>query len=800
MPDRSLVKSRWAGYASLYAAGLLVPVVAHAQNSESAQATEATTAADAAAAQRETAAPATRESEVPQEIVVTAQFREQKLQETPLAITALSAEALTARSFSNISDVGQVAPSVTLRLASSGYGKSTQAYIRGIGQTDFNFALEPAVGFYVDDVYHASLFGTSFDLLDLDRVEILRGPQGTLFGKNSVGGAVRLITRKPGNGFEASVQGTYGSYNRIDFRGMINIPLISDKLALRLSAASKDRDGYVSRVDFACAFPALAGTLVPTVSGAGNSCKVGTLGGEDIRAGRAALRWVPDRDVEINLVAEIIRDSSEAAADSLVYINAAAPTLANYNRNRLIPAYGIPFDGRFITDPYTSYATYESAFLGRRVPPVNTVNAESYSADLVWDIGDGVQFKSITAYQRFSGRFTQNANNAPLPLALTDNRAGFRQFTQELRLVGTAFGGRLDWATGLFYFDGESSLGGGAYLAASNIAFDQNDSTDASNRSAFAHGVLRLTDRLSVTAGLRYTRESKSYRFDRTNVVSGLPFFPGGPFTSPKSSFDRFDYKVGADYKVTGDVMIYGQVATGFKGGGINPRPFTPAAAVPFGPETLTAWEIGIKTELFDRAVRLNLAAYHSDYSDLQLSANGFDNNGRPSIIVANAGSADIEGVEAELQISSGSGLLLDATASYTGFEIKALGAAAGVSGGPSLASKAPGTPEWKLTLGAQYTIGLGSGSLTPRFDLYYQSRVFNEYTNNPIAAQPGYALANGRITYTSPNKDWTLSLAVTNIFEKFYYVNKFIQSGTYIFTGQPGRPREWAVTIGKRF
>lgn len=736
-----------------------------------------------------------------QDIVVTAQFRSTNLQDTPLAITAMTGEQLADRNFSGIADVGKSAPSVTLRQASSGYGKSTQAYIRGIGQSDFNFALEPAVGFYVDDVYHASLFGTSFDLLDLERVEILRGPQGTLFGKNSIGGAVRLISQKPKHSFEASIEGTYGSYDRLDVRGMVNIPLMEDQLALRLSVASKEREGYVDRVDFACAYPSLAGNLVPTVTGEGNSCKVGTLGGESVRAGRAALRWTPVSEIEVNLTAEIIRDNSEAAADSLIYVNTAAAGLVTHNNNRLIPAFGIPFDERFIVDPYVSFANYESAFLGRKVPAVNTVHSESYSGEIAWNLSEDIQLKSVTAYQTFSGRFTQNANNSPLPLALTDNIAGFEQFTQEFRLVGTSFNEMLDWAAGVFYFDGQSTLGGGAYLAASNIAFDQNDSTDASNRSAFLHGTLHMTERFSLTAGLRYTKESKTYRFDRTNVPAGTPFFAGGAFTSPASKFDRFDYKIGVDYKVTDDVMVYGQFSTGFKGGGINPRPFTPVAAVPFGPETLNAYEIGLKSDLFNRLVRLNLAAYHSDYSNLQLSANGLDNSGAPSIIVSNAGNARINGAEAELEIRPVDGLQIDMSASYTDFKIQALGAAAGVAGGPSLESKAPGTPEWKYNAGLQYRAELGNGAtLTPRFDVYYQSKVFNEWTNNPRAVQEGYALVNGRLTYNAPDDEWYAALSVTNLFDQFYYVNRWIQSGTYIFTGQPSRPREWAVTVGRRF
>jgi len=449
---------------------------------------------------------------------------------------------------------------------------------------------------------------------------------------------------------------------------------------------------------------------------------------------------------------------------------------------------------------------------GRSVPAVNTMHSESFSGDVTVHLTDEIQFKSITAYQKYSGRFTQNANNSPLPVALVDNQASFKQFTQELRLVGTSFSGMLDWALGGFYFWGKSGLGGGAILQASGpadpvthipsgIAFDQNEGTNARNRSAFAHGSFHLTDQFTVTAGLRYTNEWKNYMFNRTNIPSGTPFFPGGAFTSPKSKMSRVDYKLGADYKLTDDIMVYAQFSTGFKGGGVNPRPFTPATAVPFGPETLKAYEAGIKTELFDRRVRLNVAAYHSDYTNLQLSANGLDNEGSPSIIIANAGSVDIQGVEVELQIRPTRAFSIDAAASYTDFEFKDLGAAGGVSGGPTLASKPPATPKWKLNGGAQYVIDLGdAGSLTPRFDVYYQSLVFNEYTNNPLAAQPGYAVANGRVTYTSPDESWSAALAVTNIFDKFYYVNKFIQAGSYIFTGQPSRPREWSITVRKQF
>jgi iron complex outermembrane receptor protein len=793
------------------AASAVALVAANAAQAQDTQSGQTTPEVGAAEAQADTApAPserveAGRTSDDPANtIVVTAQFRETSLQETPLAISALSAEDLEARSFQNIADVGRSVPSVNLRVASSGYGKSTQAYIRGIGQTDYNFALEPAVGFYVDDVYHATLFGTVFDLLDLERVEVLRGPQGTLFGKNSIGGAVRLISREPQDEFEASVQGTYGSFERLDLRGMINLPLIEDTLALRVSAASKQRDGYVDRYDFACLYPEYAGNLQPEVTATSGSCKQGTLGGESVRAGRAALRFTPNSSIEVDLTAQVVRDSSEGAADSLIFIDTGVAALANYNANRLIPTYGIPFDGRFMVDPYVSFANYRDLRTGRAAPPVNTANETSFSGDITIDLSEAVTARSITAYQKFSGRFTQNADNSPLPLALADNQVFFKQFTQEFRLQGDVADGLLEWTTGLFYFESEAGIDGGVTLSASGangIVFDQHDRIEADNKSAFVHAVVRPTDALSFTAGVRYSDESKTYRFDRTNRPAGTPFFPGGPFTAPESTFDRFDYKLGVDYQWTDDLMTYAQFSTGFKGGGINPRPFTPASAVPFGPETLEAYEIGLKSEFFDRMLRLNLAAYYSDYANLQLSANGLDNAGNPSIIIANVGKARIQGVEAELTFEPVPAFLLEASGSFTDFKITDLGAAEGVSGGPTLASESPGTPEWKFNIGAQYTADLeGIGSLTPRFDLYYQSKVYGEYTNNPIAIEPGYALANARLTYTNPTEEWSAAIAVTNLFDKFYYVNRFIQAGGYLFTGQPSRPREWSLTVSRQF
>ena len=195
-----------------------------------------------------------KDAPVSDDIVVTAQFREQRLQDTPISITAISADTLEAREQRSVSDLGRFAPNVSLSPAGQFFGNSISAYIRGVGQSNSNFAYEPGVGMYIDDVYYGTTFGAVFDLTDLERVEIPRGPQGTLAGKNSVGGSVKLFTRKPDDTASGFIEGTYGRFNRIDVRGSANIAL-SDNLFVRLSGVSKSSDGYMTRLDFGCANP-----------------------------------------------------------------------------------------------------------------------------------------------------------------------------------------------------------------------------------------------------------------------------------------------------------------------------------------------------------------------------------------------------------------------------------------------------------------------------------------------------------------------------------------------------------------
>ncbi|HWU02203.1 MAG TPA: TonB-dependent receptor plug domain-containing protein, partial [Novosphingobium sp.] len=224
------------------------------------------------------------------DIVVTAQFRGQRVQTTPLAITAVGSAAIAQKGLSRITDITDSAPNVTMKPSSSVYGPAATVFIRGVGQTDSSFALDPGVGIYVDDIYRGITFGSLLDLLDLDRVEILRGPQGTLAGKNSIGGAVKLYSQKPDGQGGGYVEATTGSFNRIDVKAAGDFTLLPDKLFLRVSGVTRHRDGYMTRLDYNCVNP--GGTQAPTSSATSSGCKAGEEGGQNYTAARVALRWL----------------------------------------------------------------------------------------------------------------------------------------------------------------------------------------------------------------------------------------------------------------------------------------------------------------------------------------------------------------------------------------------------------------------------------------------------------------------------------------------------------------------------
>ncbi len=799
-------------------------------------ATLAVAMAAAPAAAQDEAAPA--DASVGDEIVVTAQFREQNLQDTPLAITAVNAQMLEARSQTNIAQVANSAPSVTLKPQGAAYGPSMGASIRGVGQFDFNPALEPGVGLYVDDVYYATLTGSLFDLLDLDRVEILRGPQGTLAGKNSIGGAVKLYSQRPRGSNTGTIAGTYGSRNRLDLRASGDIGL-TDTLAFRLAGVAKKQDGYVKRMDFGCVNPAGSAlnpssatqTPIPATMGSESDCVVAREGEVDFQAVRGQLRWQPTDRLDINLIADFTHDDRTNAGSVLLNRSfngaVASPNFNNpardidpFTPNDQPAANRIPLDSRFLCGPNCNYASYSSPADGAQ-PGAQGAGRTKFegwgvSGQVEYDLTDDMQLVSITAYREYETLFNNDDDFTPLAHSLGFGDLNFWSFSQELRLNGSLLDDTLEYTLGGFYMDQRSTYATTQFLRYAGLpAFQGNDPVDADTKAVFAHLSYRPIDPLTLTAGIRYTDESKTYTYTRLDLegnrnpdgTSTLPILGAldgvtGVYDGPES--DRFDFRLNAQFEITNDISVYGQWSTGFKGGGINPRPFNAQQVKPFGPETLESWEAGLKSDFFDRRVRLNLAAFFSKYKDIQLNLNNCTGvlgitMGVPCALPFNGGNAEVKGVELETTLRPVDGLLIDGAVSYLDFDYTSLVPNTGID----LSFVSPNTPKWKWSIGAQYEIDLGStGSLTPRVDATYQSDIYTNAVNRSTNLIDSYTLANARLTWANEEGDLEVSAEVTNLFDKYYLLTVFdlTTAGAGVASGQPGRPREWAVSVKKKF
>ena len=771
------------------------------------------------------AAPAANDAATDQanDIVVTAQFRGQRLQDTPLAITALSGDELAARGQTSITDVGRTAPNVNLSPATGLNGSAVAAFIRGIGQSDSSFALEPGVGVYIDDVYYGTTYGAVMDLTDLDRVEILRGPQGTLAGKNSLGGAIKLFSAKPdanGGGF---IEGTYGRFDRIDLRASADIP-VSDGVYLRLSGVSKHTDGYMTLLDYGCVNP--SGSLPPT--GGSNDCKLGTEGGVDVKALRGALRIAPSGSpLEINLVGDFAQNDSQQVATKLVYAN--NPGIRSYDAAN--PTGGVPFDSRFITCAhcYTSYATYSSggnydsgfppvppftffpqlqlAPGGFSTSPTSHVKSWGVAGTIDYQLSANLSLKSITAYRSAKGTTGLDLDGSPLEILLEQFGYSHRQFTQELRLSGKV-GSVADFTIGGYYYNATDLLTGRVQIP--NVAFDflNDDPVKNTSKSAFAHLELHATDKLDIIGGVRYTKDKKSYTFGRRNADGSAispANFPenilllGLDGTSSTYSGDRVDYRIGVNYRWSKALMTYAQVSTGYKGGGINPRPYFASQVRPFNPETLTTYEVGFKSDLFDRLLRLNGAAFYNKYNNMQLAlqvcpafADPF-----PCAAIANAGNAHVKGVELEGTLRPMAGLTIEGSMGHLDFNYTSVNPNTGIT--PDM--KAPFNSKWQASGSIEYAVDLGNtGTLTPRLDWSYQSSFYYNAVNTPLDLVAGRSLFNARLTYQDAKKDWSLSLAVTNLANKFYYAGTSYNATYGVATGTVGRPREWSITVRRNF
>lgn len=750
-----------------------------ARAQEAAQPTRSETATDAAQDGRDTAG---------NDIIVTARRTSERLQDVPVAVTAFGGAALAERSVATLDEIAKFTPNIRFdgAAALSGGNYNATVFIRGVGQNDFAIFSDPGVGFYVDDVYYARSIGGVMDAVDIDSVQVLRGPQGTLFGKNTIGGAVLINTAQPDlNRVSGQVDAIYGSYNRIDVKGAVNIPIVPGLAALRISAATLNRDGYVKRL-----------------------FDGGTQGDRSAQMARAKLRIAPEGSgLTIDIGADYTRARETSAPSDLLAVGdkpgiTGVPFLTNYNRY-VAPSLGIiaPNGQPTLNPSFITASPFETWAGG---PNYNNLDLWGVQGTIAYEIGNAT-LKSITAYRNMTAYFTRDGDNTPFVFRQTTNRDKQWQFSQELQLTGKALDGRLSYVLGVYYFKEKASDIATADLAIGLQApvapppftpavFIQNY-TD--NRSLAAYGQVdfEIVPRLSITIGGRYTSDKKEFTSINVRQRDLVKFVD----VTKNATFEKFTPRFGINYKAADDVLLYASYSRGFKQGGFNGRPLVSAAEVTeYAPEELTTYEAGLKAQWLGGRLTTNIAAFHSNYKNIQLTVNQ-----TPVNFVANAASGRINGVEFETVMRPAGWLTFNAGVGYLDAKYTAVGQGLGPTQilPITLASHFVKAPEWTVTTGLDLNHKFDNGSEAAlRLDYTMYSRIYHDVANSPIITDDGYGLLNARLSYTLPGRALTLAVFGSNLTNTLYLVSGNVSGAFGLAEASYGRPREWGMSASWKF
>lgn len=752
------------------------------------------------------------------EIVVTARRREESLQETPVAISAFSADVLETRQIQQTQDLERITPNLQFKPAGqlSGNSASSVVFIRGIGQLDPTAAVDPGVGIYIDEVYVGRAVGGAIEFGDIAGVEVLRGPQGTLFGRNTIGGAILVRTREPELGeFSGKVRLRTGEDSLYEGFAALNLP-IGETLAARVSGGFRKRDGYVTRI-----FDGL------------------DLGNDNSRTLNAALLWEPSGDFTLNLRADYTRRKEHGAPFVFAGINETAPVPAIVSVAAGCPGAKIPFapiapgDPRFgapfvpsINDPRCAndFQARGNFTNGGTAPVLSTSTVWGLSANARIDLTDALTVKWISAYRSTESRGIRDADNTPFVILTTDVGSKSTQFSQEVQLQYES--DLLSAIVGGYYFHERtrerasvpisfppsppviaSLLAGGPGSRDLQISLLKTDSA-----AVFGQVSLTPADGLEIAGGLRYTNDRKFYLGSVQNLFpSTLPdpdplptlaIPEGGPlFIYYRPNRDNFSALTGSAsirYNFTEWLTSYASFARSFKSGGFNTR-YNAAPAgfvpVPFDEESVNSYEIGAKLDF--GKLRLNLAAFQADYNDIQLI---FRQGVVP--LLFNAGKARIRGFEAELDYRPFRGLSINATASTLDDEIRSItpvpGATATVAPGDDL----PLTPSFQGSFGIAYEAHLTDRlTLTPRFDGSYTSSLTFITGSVPMIEQRAYFVGNASIRLADKDRGWDITAGVANLFDKQYLIQGNASLGTLGYAEKIyARPRNWYVQLGFAF
>ncbi|MFJ6025287.1 TonB-dependent receptor [Brevundimonas sp. NPDC092305] len=728
---------------------------------------------------------ASQEPSALDDVIVTARRTEESAQRTPLALSAFSGEQLARQGAQQVTDLQGSVPNLNI-VQGRGSSNSTNIYIRGVGQPDALQTFDPAVGVYVDDVYYSRIRGTQFDLLDLERVEVLRGPQGTLYGKNTIGGALKLISRRPGQEFRARGSVAYGDYDMIDVQGAVSGP-ITDQLAFGLSALHSERGGYVT----------------DPVTGAEYNDK-------NSNAVRASLAWDPVSNIRVDLNADYSKD------DAGLTVGQAQNTLTNlFGAPRLVLPAVAP----------------EYNFQTRTTPGLpNETRLETWGSALrvAWDLSDNLTLKSITSYRELNTDDYIDFDATQLEIADALVAVDQSQVSQELQATYT--NGGLTAVGGLYYLKEDVASHQESYnddltanlnfppLFPGSYTFTRfiDDQLETTSKAAYANLTYQVTDALRVSGGVRYTEEEKDYA-RQTSVTSSSPLLVSAyGFLPPVGKYDDTSVMISADYQVTDGVMAYARFSQGFKSGGYNGRANTPAESTEYRPETADSYEIGVKSSAWDNRFRFNVAMFQTKYDDFQARVTGLSSDpitGLPigGLSVINAGGLDLFGWEVETAVAPISNLTFDAQIGYLDASYDEFNDSRFTATGGSRAFQDPAfSPKWTARYGGQYVFDLsGGGDITLGAAAKFRSRmalaIDNTLTNSlvPLESmyQNSYWLYDARVVWNDASGRYSVGAYGQNLSDEVYKTDaqEFSSIGN-IRTAYYGAPRTWMLKLTARY
>ncbi len=810
-------------------------------------------AADADATTPRAAAPATDNGL--EEITVTAEKRAENVQEVPIAITAFSEDSLRAKGITDLHGLNGLIPNVNLDQGApfSGSNSVLSASIRGIGQDDFAFNLDPGVGVYVDGVYFARTVGANQSLLDVERIEVLKGPQGTLFGRNTIGGAISIVTRTPGDTFNIEGQATGGSYNRRDVALLADIP-ITDTLLTSLTVSSRYQDGYQKRILYPSATP-----YVTDASGvlhaAGNET-FDTQGGTNEQVVRGKVLWRASESVTATFTADWTHTDQPSTANTVLESVTSGPTAifgAIYNACLL----GIPFAGPKLSplvcgprnvigtslwqanlNPNTARLLYGPAVYDTGnidttyATGVNFDQMDSYgaAATVDWDVIPVLKLRSITSSRRLHWASGLDADGSPADFFELSFAEGQHQFSQEVQAISDLLDSRLKLVGGLYYFNEGGYIHDFVTFGGGLLQIDGPNTLETTSDAAYLHADYKATDKIGVSLGGRISEDRKTFIGGQQDLnqffykISGCypynasaslihapanltcqqalgfsnPDNPDQIYPNGKNyqNFTEFTPTVNLQYHFTEEAMGYVSFAKGFKTGGWTTRltsPLPPGSpAQSFGPETDRTYEIGLKSEWLDRQLIVNTAAFVSNYDGIQLT---FQESTSP--VTENAGNAQIKGLEVEVQSLLGTHFSLNGNLGYMDAHYTEVNQFAQATTGIEL----PKTPRLKVSLSPDVHTKLPNGA-TVRLgaDYTHTSEMYNDVQNTALLERPKVDFVNASTSIIAPNGKVTFTVGGTNLSDKRFITTGQPQIAGGVVYGTYNAPREWYVTLGVKY